>query len=125
MIKAECLTILLKCKSKKFIFNMFFYVILRCTVTSTLTQGNISIPFTAVLCDENNTERTIIEKGVFYECQFFDFRKAKTQRYQHHSLNKRVACSVILELYLQRSFLKIFSYCVIIYVLAFCVGHLM
>ncbi|CAC5408774.1 unnamed protein product [Mytilus coruscus] len=46
----------------------------RSTVTSTLTQGNISIPFTALLCDESNTERTIIEKGVFYGCQYFDFQ---------------------------------------------------
>ncbi|CAC5408773.1 unnamed protein product [Mytilus coruscus] len=45
----------------------------RVTVTSTLTKGNISIPFTALLCDEDNTERTIIEKGVFYGCQYFDF----------------------------------------------------
>ncbi|CAG2195654.1 CRYB [Mytilus edulis] len=43
------------------------------TMTSKLTQGNITIPFTAILCYGNDTERTLTEKGVFYGCQFFDF----------------------------------------------------
>ncbi|XP_076080195.1 uncharacterized protein LOC143051006 [Mytilus galloprovincialis] len=43
------------------------------TMTSKLTQGNINIPFTAILCYGNDTERTITEKGIFYGCQFFDF----------------------------------------------------
>ncbi|VDI49438.1 Hypothetical predicted protein [Mytilus galloprovincialis] len=43
------------------------------TVTSKLTQGNINIPFTAVLYYGDDTERTITEKGVFYGCQYFDF----------------------------------------------------
>lgn len=43
------------------------------TVTSTLTEGKTSMPFTAILYHGDDTEHTFVETGMFYGCNFFDF----------------------------------------------------
>ncbi|CAG2211246.1 CRYB [Mytilus edulis] len=56
-----------------FVMPTYFYMLLRVTATSKLTQGNFNMPFTAILYYGDDTEHTITEKGVFYGCQYFDF----------------------------------------------------
>ncbi|XP_071139071.1 uncharacterized protein [Mytilus edulis] len=44
------------------------------TATSTFTEGKTIIPFTAILYYGDDIEHTFAEKGVFYGCNFFDFK---------------------------------------------------
>lgn len=101
MIELECLTILQKCKSKK----IYISHVLLCNFKM---YGNININprkykdtvYRRIVWRKQHRKHNNRKGCVLWMPVFFDFRKAKTQRYQHQSLNKRVACSVILELYL-------------------------